>query len=374
MKKQSILLIVFLFYSFCLIFYVSRFDYNISVFSEVASHNLHLFAFQPPKNLIVFEDNGYDGQLYYFMAQDYRNNVDGLRYQRIIYPTLAKIFAFNLDQFIPYTLILVNLASILIGTFFFIKLISLRQANLGYAYLWAFNPGYLYGFMRNLAEPLMITLVLIGIYCLYKKKIFWSSLFFAISILTKEVAITIVFPLILFYLIKKQWKNFSAITLSVIPFIIWGVILCFNFGYSGFLMSSSQITIPFIGFIKYILNADLRQGVEPLIYYLSSVPVFIYALIQGYLLLNNKSKNNDNLYGYILFSQILLILALAEKLFQGQIDNLGRYGISLFLFSLLYTVETRKKMHWSLIALLIGMSLFIFITKVIRFRLGYFIT
>ncbi|MFH1307779.1 MAG: hypothetical protein ABIH72_02920 [archaeon] len=376
-KEQRILILILILYLFCVVFYISKFDYNLSAFSELSESNLDLFYGEIPDNLVVFKNsNGYDGQFYYLMAQDFRNNVDGLRNQRVLYPFISKLLSFGNDDLIPFTLIYVNLVAILVGTFFFIKILKLFNSNLNYAYLWAFNPGYILGFMRNLTEPLMIMFILIGIYLILRKKVALSLIFFVLSTLTREASVVIIFSILIFFLAKKEWKNSLYMAVSLVPFLIFNIIIYSVYGNTGFLANSSHTTLPFIGFFNYIKNTDLSLSLKLLIYYLSSVPVFLYALIQGVILIKDKIinlKDRFDIFFYLVVFQVISILILQEFLFKGQICNLGRYGLPLFLFSILYSIR-KEKMHWTLILLLIGMSLFLFITKVIRFKISYFIT
>ena len=66
---------------------------------------------------------GYDGQAYYYAASDpfIKTNfysIDLKKYQRFLYPFLAHILAFGNKRFLPWTLLIVNIISILAGTLF----------------------------------------------------------------------------------------------------------------------------------------------------------------------------------------------------------------------------------------------------------------
>ena len=88
--------------------------------------------FMPPELLpddTMFIKNcaGYDGQFYYFIAQDplimgrMSPHIDSpaYRYQRIGYPLLASIFSMGSLSVLPLMLVVVNMVGILMGTLFF---------------------------------------------------------------------------------------------------------------------------------------------------------------------------------------------------------------------------------------------------------------
>ena len=77
---------------------------------------------QQLKYAFKYNGSGYDGQFYYYMAIDpigarYYTDYAGYRYARVLYPLLARIAALGNTTMIPYTLLLINLFSIAVGTF-----------------------------------------------------------------------------------------------------------------------------------------------------------------------------------------------------------------------------------------------------------------
>ena len=65
---------------------------------------------------------GYDGQFAYQIAKDPANAAPFLdepayRYQRILYPILAHVFAFGNTEVIPWLLIIINIISLVLGTY-----------------------------------------------------------------------------------------------------------------------------------------------------------------------------------------------------------------------------------------------------------------
>ena len=76
---------------------------------------------------------GYDGQFAYFIARDLMNaardlDVPAYRFQRILYPLLAWLLALRRAEWVPLTLVLVNIVAVAFGTGAFAVLLSREGA------------------------------------------------------------------------------------------------------------------------------------------------------------------------------------------------------------------------------------------------------
>jgi len=212
-KEYKIILIVGLFYLVYILLFLAKFDFNPSATIELSERHAYKFNGTLPSGLVVQKDSdGYDGQFYYMMAVKPLLGhvmVNKIILQRIGYPLSGHIFAFGNINLIPWTLILINYASMILSTYFVVLLLKRYNANLNLAYLWAFNMGLLITTIRDLPEPLMFLFVIIALYFLEHKKIGLASIFFSISFLSKESAIFVIMPILMFYLVKKEAPGLS---------------------------------------------------------------------------------------------------------------------------------------------------------------------
>src|SRR3989338_854533 len=70
------------------------------------------------KGMVIFSEGGYDGKNYYYVAMDSIFKMDyknAYRQQRMLYPLLSKLLTFGDNSLLPYTMYLVNLASLALG-------------------------------------------------------------------------------------------------------------------------------------------------------------------------------------------------------------------------------------------------------------------
>src|SRR3990172_3717441 len=100
---------------------VSHYGNNLSALIWLGEENASSHPGLVGPDIVVMKDSpGYDGQFFYFIAQDFavprREVVDVGRYQRIGYPLLASGLSLGQRDLLPGSLILVNLVAILSGT------------------------------------------------------------------------------------------------------------------------------------------------------------------------------------------------------------------------------------------------------------------
>lgn len=379
-KEYKILLITGLTLLACIFIYIAKFDFNPSstiIFGEKYLTQLQEKDYSPPPGLVIFNDRQFDGQFFYTISEDLlqeKNFNSQFRYQRIVYPALAKLMSLGNTSLLPIAFILINLLAILLGTYLLIQILKKHEASLNLAYLWALNIGFVISLTRNLAEPLLFLFIIAAVYYLEKKQFKLSSLFLVLAILTKEIALIIIAPLLIYFLFKKSFKNVLIYSWPVLIYGIWQAFLPNNLGHMGLSTSLSLLGFPFWGILKYIIMIDLNQGPMKLFFYFSIIPILLFSLILLFVILRSSPKK-ISLYSFILIVQIFFIFSLNPKMYTvDTIDGVGRYAVAMFLFSILYSIERKQKYHLLLIMLSIFMSIVYFASLIILFQPQYFVT
>lgn len=170
---------------------------------------------------------GYDGQFAYYIARDPLNgwqrcDVPAYRYQRILYPMLARLLALGQDAWIPYALPLINLAALGVGTWLTEQILRHYRMSRWYALTFGLYAGQLMSVRLSLNEPLAHTLVQAAILCTERNRWRWGVLFFALSTLAKETTLVFVGGYLLSLLIRRQWGRSAGLALGVgVPFLAW---------------------------------------------------------------------------------------------------------------------------------------------------------
>lgn len=139
---------------------------------------------------------GYDGQYYYMIAVDpvnaqYYMPQPSYSYQRLLYSFTARGLALGNVDLIPYTLILINLLSMVFGTVMIGAWLRRKNVSPWFALIYAGYSGAFLSFQRDLTEPMAYALMAAGIYALDfggKRRILLAGLFFGLGTLTRDKA------------------------------------------------------------------------------------------------------------------------------------------------------------------------------------------
>ena len=310
MKKLSylpkLLLITFFFYLIIIGIIASRYDFNISCFIHFGEESSILVKELIPPDFVIMKDtSGYDGQAYYYIGADPFIKTGlykiGFRYQRYLYPFLAHILAFGRKTLLPYSLLIINILAILIGTLFLSFMLKKRGINIWYSLIFALGIGNIMALQYDLTTPLFICLILAGIYFYEEKKIASTALFFSLALLTRETAGLVILVFLIYEFFGERYKSSIIIILSFIPFLILQFLLYQRFVEIPLLGSSGHLTLPFAGIIQKIGSINLSGGgIKHILREISVIPYFCFVMlvlaVSAIKLLRNKSIYNWNLF------------------------------------------------------------------------------
>lgn len=210
---------------------------------------------------------GYDGQFAYYIARD---PLDGwrhcdepaYRYQRILYPLLAWAMAFGHPSLIPWTLIAINLAALVGGTYFTEKLLAAHGVSGWYALAYGLYGGLVAGLRLDLTEPLAHALIQAGLWRFQQAKddgsasvCLFPSVLLALAALAKETALIAAAGLFLYLALERRWRDGIGLGLLVgSPFLAWQAVLWAWLGRPGVgaggAMATSFEYIPFGGLFR----------------------------------------------------------------------------------------------------------------------------
>ena len=170
---------------------------------------------------------GYDGQFAYYIARDPLNgwqycDVPAYRYQRILYPLLARLFSLGQEAWLPYALPLLNLVALGAGTWLTERILRRYRMSRWYALTYGLYAGQLMSVRLNLNEPLAHALVQAAILLAERDRWRWGVLFFALATLAKETTLVFVGGYLLFLAVRRQWRRSAGLALGVgVPFLAW---------------------------------------------------------------------------------------------------------------------------------------------------------
>ncbi|MCK4859048.1 MAG: hypothetical protein KAS87_00630 [Candidatus Omnitrophica bacterium] len=290
--------------------------------------------------------SGYDGQAYYYAASDPFiktdfHRIDLKKYQRFLYPFLAHILAFGRRSLLPYSLLIVNIFSILIGTLFLSFLLKKRGISVWYSLIFALGIGNIIALQYDLTTPLYLCLILIGIYFYEEKKTTLTALFFSLALLTREIAGLIILVFLIYEFFGKRYKNSLVIALSFIPFILLQFFLYQRLGKIPFLGSSGHLTLPFAGIMQHISNINLSGGIKHILREISVIPYFCFVMLVLAVSAIKLSRNR-NIYKWNLFIQAFVSIFLCFPIWE-EFAAITRTTFAIFPFMILSYAKDRDK-------------------------------
>jgi hypothetical protein len=300
--------IVIAIYLVLIAIYIHPYQNNISSLVKLDALEPNYRLELIPTGTVVFLGNGYDGQYNFYIIKDlwfHGTFNDAFRYQRILYPILVNFLAFGYDNLLFVSFILVNFISIIIGMIYLWKLIG-QPNKISWLVLYGINLGFIFGTLFDLGTSVAISLIVISLYYLKQNKIRLTSIFLALSLLTMENAILIIGALILYCIYKKEWKKTGYMLVSIIPWLLWQVVLWKQFGVIPILSSSGVLGFPFMGMeipIIYLLHQNY-SGIKDILRNTNVVWMMLFIIMSLIVSAYQYSKSKD------MFSWMILVHAI----------------------------------------------------------------
>ena len=242
---------------------------------------------------------GYDGQFAYYIARDPAGgwrycDVPAYRYQRILYPLLARVLALGQPGAVPWTLIALNVLALAGGTYFTERLLATWGASRWYALAYGLYGGLVAGLRLDLSEPLAYGLVQAGLWvwvqgagsrgageqrgrgageqrgrgageqftghqstnlpgCDLRFAI--CCLLLSLAALAKETALIAAGGLFLYLALERRWREAMLLGVGVgLPFVLWQGVLWAWLGSPGVGAGGAMATpfewVPFAGLLR----------------------------------------------------------------------------------------------------------------------------
>ena len=294
---------------------------------------------------------GYDGQFSYYMARDLTPSavepyldVPAYRYQRVLYPLLARVFAFGRMENLGWTLLGINwivhgLATLGVGW-----LLSQQGIRPGYALIYGLWVGQVASVGLDLHEPLAYGLVVCAWVMRAKRHEVLFALSLVLALFAKET--TILFwaaSLIPTWRDKSARKPLAILLSGGILYLIWQLWLWRIFGSPGLGSGGDMATgfewIPWMGLWRIGL-VDMRVlGLYLLIFGPTIVLPSLWGLFESF---KHKIQVIDDWAAGSLLLHALLILFLPFSTFR---EPLGVVRIAIGLVISILMVASARKYH-----------------------------
>lgn len=262
------LLIVAVVYSVFLFLLLTKINFNPGYLISLGEKFITDFSLVP-KNVIIWQNYGYDGQFYYRLALNpftskqeefgIKIDVPSYRQQRIVYPLLTWALSLGNKDFVSSLLLIVNFIALLLIGFIGGYLAQSLKIHSLWGLVFAIYPGFPYTLSRDLTEILQALFLLGTLFVITTRRYLLAAILLTLAILTRESALVIAISLLLTF--KSRY-----FVIPVITYLIWQVVLFINWGQAPILLANLSLGAPFLGiyaFFKYtlaLLTRDQRLG------------------------------------------------------------------------------------------------------------------
>lgn len=200
---------------------------------------------------------GYDGQFAYQIARaplESSRYLDApaYRYQRILYPLLARLLSLGNATLLPWMLILINLVALPAGTALTERILAHYDVSRWYAITYGLYIGLLMPVRLDLTEPLAYLLVQAGVLAFSRRQSLRSAVWFMLAALARETTLLFAAAYVVYLITSRRWWTaFKWGALVAAPFLVWQGVLrvwlgSWGIGSGGALSTPFEI-IPFHG-------------------------------------------------------------------------------------------------------------------------------
>ena len=196
----------------------------------------------PPHALVDPNGPGYDGQFHFMVAQDLLGSgevgqfVDNpaYRYQRILYPALAAVWARGDVALLPSALLKLNLLAVAATTALLAWMLRRRQLPPWYALIYPLFSSLVLATLRDLSEPTALFFLVLSLHFYLEARVVGTAAALALAILGRETALALVPVLVLDAMWHRRGTRAALVSAAALgPFALWSGYLYSQFGQLG---------------------------------------------------------------------------------------------------------------------------------------------
>jgi hypothetical protein len=248
-----------------------QYEWNPSVFIKAGA------LFKAPKllphNAYVFSSTGYDGQFFFYLAQDpllhnkaarrdqlSSPHIDNVpyRYQRILLPALGWLTSWGNPNVLQWTLPLINVLAVLGAGFLLGRFLARRGRSPWWSLVFMLSLGVMLGVVDDLSDPLAAGLFVAGVVWWLEDRSLPAIVALTGCLLARELYIVPVAVICLSELVRRRRQAWPW----VVPPLVWGawqVYLRVRLAASPTHGAHEPSVVPLLGAarkLKLILNED----------------------------------------------------------------------------------------------------------------------
>jgi hypothetical protein len=327
-----------------------------------------------PHGVAIFPVNGYDGQFFFYLAQDpllegraatpdqvHSAHIDTVayRYQRILLPVLGWLTSWGDPDVLQWTLPLINLLAVLGPGYLIARFLARRGRSPWWSLVFMLSLGMMAGFVNDLSDPLAAGLFVAGVVWWLEGSSTLAVVALTASPLARELYIVPVCLVCLTELVRRRRQGWPWLV-PLLVFAGWQAYLRVAFAASPTYGAEKPSLVPFLGAarkLRVVLREDF-WGIANwevafiLLLLLIWIVFFVQSLGAWRELLRNRRLGRSELVPVVSLAAALLIPFLTVSLWQN-IPSYSRYAAPIGgLMILAYAIRPDRVLVWCSVALL----------------------
>lgn len=301
---------------------------------------------------------GYDGQFSVYIALDPdpesvapHLDVPAYRYQRILYPLFSRVVAVGIADWIPWSLIAVNVFAQAVATQFLVDFLRRRSLPVGYALIYGLWVGLLSAVGLDLHEPVAYGLIVVAFFLRDRERYVPMGILLGLALFAKETTALFWLAILISDLIGRKLDYGHAVLIAGgLLFGFWQLWLWQTFGEPGIGSGGNMATpfewIPFMGFIRIGFVSLKALGLFFLIFGPTIIFPTIYTLFQG---VRRLRLNVENGFAWSSLLNAASIVVLPFSTFREPLGLVRMFtGVVLAFLLLNADSENRKNLNYAL--------------------------
>ncbi len=301
---------------------------------------------------------GYDGQFVYYIAREMRPtqvapylDEPAYRYQRILLPLLGWLISLGSPRLIPWTLMVLGIASQAAGTWFVAEILAGWGVSRWYALVYGLWVGFVLAVRLDLPEPMAYALVAGAILAGERNRPYLSWLLYGLALFAKEVTSAFLLAALLSSLLQRRWRDVSGLLLfGLTPYLLFQLWLWWIFGQPGLGSGGDMATpfelIPFMGLWRIAQYSAFYLAAMLVVF----APTVLLPTIWGiWASLRKLLRQETNVVVLALLVNALLILCLPFSTFRetgGLLRFMCGLVLAVLLFAARYKISRVLKYSW----------------------------
>lgn len=341
-------------------FGVRQYDWNVSALLHV--DRVFGETNGVPPGVVLYEDGGYDGMLYYEVARELPRLFSGgpisldspYRFQRILLPLFVYGVSLGREEWFPMATLVLNIAAA-VGCLALGFLLTGKRSV--HAWMLVFNPAILVGVLYGLTEPLSMFFMLLFLarwQARGRTVDAWCVAALLLSLLARETTVFLIGLVGLWHLWKRDWRSVAYLALTVALFAAWQYALVLRLGSLPFRTGGNIIVTPLSGPLAVLRWSFVDTGMR-LAYRLSSLPLlaFVLAAFAAVAVDWKRRKQSRDVLGFVLAGMCALMLSMDPHMW-GALTSIGRVVTPFYpayaLFAASRDSRALRILSWFLIA------------------------